>query len=168
MNHTAQHSPAWVTFTYISFAASAFMVGIGIWLLPLDFSMKGYLTMGFLMLTQSCITLTKTMRDMLRMTLIDAGFEVLQAVDGQDGVDALDKEKVDVVITDINMPRMDGYEVIRQLRNNPKHKTTPILVLTTESDTDKRQVARQAGATGWMVKPFDPDRLVATVRKVAP
>jgi hypothetical protein len=64
MNHTAQHSPAWVTFTYISFAASAFMVGIGIWLLPLDFSMKGYLTMGFLMLTQSCITLTKTMRDM--------------------------------------------------------------------------------------------------------
>jgi hypothetical protein len=64
MNHTAQHSPAWVTFTYISFGASAFMVGLGIWLLPLDFSMKGYLTMGFLMLTQSCITLTKTMRDM--------------------------------------------------------------------------------------------------------
>jgi hypothetical protein len=64
MNHTAQHSPAWVTFTYISFAASAFMVALGIWLLPLDLSMKGYLTMGFLMLTQSCITLTKTMRDM--------------------------------------------------------------------------------------------------------
>ena len=64
MNHTAQHSAAWVTFTYISFAASAFMVGLGIWLLPLDLAMKGYLTMGFLMLTQSCITMTKTMRDM--------------------------------------------------------------------------------------------------------
>ena len=65
MNQNVQpHSGAWVTFTYVSFSASAFMVGIGIWLLPLDFSMKGYLTMGFLMLTQSCITLTKTMRDM--------------------------------------------------------------------------------------------------------
>ena len=64
MNNAAQHSAAWVTFTYISFAASAFMVGIGIWLLPLDLSIKGYLTMGFLMLVQSCITMTKTMRDM--------------------------------------------------------------------------------------------------------
>ena len=63
MNHTTQHSAAWVTFTYVSFAASAFMVGIGIWLLPLDLSIKGYLTMGFLMLVQSCITMTKTMRD---------------------------------------------------------------------------------------------------------
>ena len=64
MNQNTQHSTAWVTFTYISFAASCFMVGIGIWLLPLDLSIKGYLTMGFLMLTQSCITMTKTMRDM--------------------------------------------------------------------------------------------------------
>jgi hypothetical protein len=64
MNQNTQHSTAWVTFTYISFAASCFMVGIGIWLLPLDLSIKGYLTMGFLMLIQSCITMTKTMRDM--------------------------------------------------------------------------------------------------------
>jgi hypothetical protein len=64
MNPNTQHSAAWVTFTYISFAASCFMVGIGIWLLPLDLSVKGYLTMGFLMLVQSCITMTKTMRDM--------------------------------------------------------------------------------------------------------
>jgi hypothetical protein len=64
MNPNTQHSPAWVTFTYISFAASCFMVGIGVWLLPLDFANKGYLTMGFLMLIQSCITMTKTMRDM--------------------------------------------------------------------------------------------------------
>jgi two-component system chemotaxis response regulator CheY len=66
------------------------------------------------------------------------------------------------------MPRMDGYEVIRQLRKNSVHKATPILVLTTESDVDKRNLARDAGATGWMVKPFDPERLIATVRKVAP
>ena len=66
------------------------------------------------------------------------------------------------------MPRMDGYEVIRHLRKRPEHKFTPILVLTTESETDKKNIAREAGATGWLVKPFDPDKLIATVRKVAP
>jgi two-component system, chemotaxis family, chemotaxis protein CheY len=111
---------------------------------------------------------SKTIRDMLMLTLAEAGFEVLQAVDGQDGLDVLDKEQVDVVITDINMPRMDGYEVIRQLRNNSTHKSTPILVLTTESEVDKKNLARVAGATGWMVKPFDPERLIATINKVAP
>jgi len=111
---------------------------------------------------------SKTMRDMLMLTLAEAGFDVLQAVDGQDGLDVLVNEQVDVIITDINMPRMDGYEVIRQLRRNPSHKSTPILVLTTESEAEKKNLAREAGATGWMVKPFDPDRLVATVRKVAP
>jgi CheY-like chemotaxis protein len=111
---------------------------------------------------------SKTMRDMLMLTLAEAGFEVLQAVDGQHGLDVLGDERVDVVITDINMPKMDGYGVIRNLRKNPVHKSTPILVLTTESDTEKRIIAREAGATGWMVKPFDPDRLIATIRKVAP
>jgi two-component system chemotaxis response regulator CheY len=110
---------------------------------------------------------SKTMRDMLMLTLADAGFDVIQAVDGQEGVDLLERENVDVVITDINMPRMDGYEVVRQLRARPEHKTTPILVLTTESETEKKNIAREAGATGWLVKPFDPERLVATVRKVA-
>lgn len=111
---------------------------------------------------------SKTMRDMLMLTLAEAGFDVLQAVDGQDGLDVLVTERVDVVITDINMLRMDGYEVIRQLRKNPAFKSTPILVLTTESETEKKNLAREAGATGWMVKPFDPDRLVETVRKVSP
>ena len=110
----------------------------------------------------------KTIRDMLMLTLADAGFDVLQAVDGQDGLEMLDKERVDVVITDINMPRMDGYEVIRQMRRNTTHKSTPILVLTTESEKEKKNLAREAGATGWMVKPFDPDRLIATINKVAP
>jgi two-component system, chemotaxis family, chemotaxis protein CheY len=111
---------------------------------------------------------SKTIRDMLMMTLAEAGFDVLQAVDGQDGLDMLDKERVDVVITDINMPRMDGYEVIRQMRANAAFKSMPVLVLTTESEAEKRNLARAAGATGWMVKPFDPERLIATINKVAP
>jgi two-component system, chemotaxis family, chemotaxis protein CheY len=111
---------------------------------------------------------SKTIRDMLMLTLADAGFDVLQAVDGQDALEVLDKEQVDVVITDINMPRMDGYEVIRQMRSNSMHKSTPILVLTTESELEKKNLARTAGATGWMVKPFDPERLIATINKVAP
>ena len=113
---------------------------------------------------------SKTMRDMLMLTLAEAGFDVVQAVDGQDGLDVLHgmKSKPDVIITDINMPRMDGYEVIRNLRKDPAHKSTPILVLTTESEAEKKNLAREAGATGWMVKPFDPERLIATVRKVAP
>jgi two-component system, chemotaxis family, chemotaxis protein CheY len=111
---------------------------------------------------------SKTMRDMLLLTLTDAGFEVLQGVDGEDGLAVLGDQRVDVIITDINMPKMDGYEVIRQLRQNPRHKTTPILVLTTESDSDKRTIARSAGATGWMVKPFDPEGLIAIINKVSP
>ena len=123
-----------------------------------------------LTMTKRILTIddSKTIRDMLMLTLSDAGFEVLQAVDGQDGVDMLESERVDVIITDINMPRMNGYEVIRHLRSDPEHKSTPILVLTTESDTEKKGLARDAGATGWMVKPFDPDQLVATVNRVAP
>jgi two-component system chemotaxis response regulator CheY len=112
---------------------------------------------------------SKTMRDMLMLTLIGAGFDVLQAVDGQDGLDILAKEPlVDVIITDINMPRMDGYEVIRRLRAMSEYQKTPILVLTTESETDKKNLARQLGATGWLVKPFDPDKLIAAVHKIAP
>lgn len=113
---------------------------------------------------------SKTIRDMLMLTLVEAGFDVIQAVDGQDGLDVLAKDtgEIDCIITDINMPRMDGYDVIRNLRKDPAYKSKPILVLTTESDGDKKNLAREAGATGWMVKPFDPERLVATVRKVAP
>ncbi|MCW5681747.1 MAG: response regulator [Xanthobacteraceae bacterium] len=110
---------------------------------------------------------SKTMRDMLMLTLAGAGFDVLQAVDGADGLEVFARERVDLIITDINMPNMDGYEVIRRVRANPVHRTLPILVLTTEGEADKRAIAREAGATGWMVKPFDPDRLLETVAKVA-
>lgn len=110
---------------------------------------------------------SKTMRDMLMVTLADAGFDVLQAVDGEDGISVLEREPVDLVITDINMPKMDGYEVIRQIRANPRYHKLPVLVLTTEGEVEKRAIAKEAGATGWMVKPFDPQRLVQTVNKVA-
>jgi two-component system chemotaxis response regulator CheY len=110
---------------------------------------------------------SKTMRDMLLLTLTDAGFEVLQAVDGLDGLEVLKRERVDVVITDINMPNMNGYEVIAHLRANPDHKNIPILVLTTESDQENKVRAREAGANGWIVKPFDPERLADVINQVS-
>jgi two-component system, chemotaxis family, chemotaxis protein CheY len=111
---------------------------------------------------------SKTMRDMLRFTLVDAGYDVLQAVDGQDGLDVLRKERVDVVITDINMPKLDGYGVIRHLRADACYDDTPILVLSTECDQKTKDIGRDAGATGWLVKPFDPDQLVEIVKQVSP
>jgi len=110
---------------------------------------------------------SKTMRDMLMITLADAGYDVLQAADGEDGLSVLNREQIDLIITDINMPKIDGYEVIRRVRSNPVYDKLPILVLTTESEVDKRTIAKEAGATGWMVKPFDPERLIETVNKVA-
>ncbi len=111
---------------------------------------------------------SKTMRDMLMLTLSSSGFDVVQAVDGEDGMKVLEKEFVDIIITDINMPKMDGYAVIEHLRRNPVYDATPILVLTTESDNEKKARARDLGATGFIVKPFDPQTLVAVIRKVSP
>ena len=110
---------------------------------------------------------SRTILAMLHHTLSNAGFEVLQAEDGQKGLDMLSREKVDVVITDINMPRLDGFGFIEGMRADPNHRATPVLVLTTESDAAKKQRARDAGATGWIVKPFDPVKLVEAVRRVA-
>ncbi|SDR09485.1 two-component system, chemotaxis family, response regulator CheY [Rhizobiales bacterium GAS191] len=110
---------------------------------------------------------SRTMRDMLRMALADAGFSVVQAEDGLHGLDVLQGEKPDVIITDINMPRLDGFGFIEGVRRDPRHRAVPILVLTTESDAEKKNRARQAGATGWIVKPFDPVKLVDAIRRVA-
>jgi two-component system chemotaxis response regulator CheY len=107
------------------------------------------------------------MREMLSMALVQAGYRVLQAVDGVEGLEILQSQGADVVITDINMPRLDGFGVIEGVRANPDHRATPILVLTTESDVAKKERARQAGATGWIVKPFNPVKLVDAVRRVA-
>jgi two-component system chemotaxis response regulator CheY len=110
---------------------------------------------------------SRTMRDMLMLALTEAGFKVVQAVDGIDGLEALDAANADVIITDINMPRMDGFGFIEGVRANQRHRGTPILVLTTESDAEKKARARAAGATGWIVKPFNPEKLVDAIRRVA-
>ena len=103
---------------------------------------------------------SRTILAMLHHTLTNAGFEVLQAENGQVGLDMLGREDVDVVITDINMPVMDGIEFIKQVRATGKHQSLPILILTTETSQDKRDQGRAAGGTGWIVKPFDPEKLI--------
>ena len=111
---------------------------------------------------------SRTMCDMLMLALGDAGFTVVQAVDGVHGLEVLDSmDQPDVIITDINMPRMDGFGFIEGVRSSDRHRATPILVLTTESDQSKKEKARAAGATGWIVKPFAPDKLIDAVRRVA-
>jgi two-component system chemotaxis response regulator CheY len=110
---------------------------------------------------------SRTMREMLRVALTDAGFRVVQAEDGVHGLEVLAGEEPDVIVTDINMPRMDGYGFIEEVRGDPRHRAVPILVLSTESDTDKRARARMAGATGWIVKPFVSAKLVEAIRRVA-
>jgi two-component system chemotaxis response regulator CheY len=108
---------------------------------------------------------SRTILAMLHHTLSNAGFEVLQAEDGQQGLDVLAKEKVDIVITDINMPVMDGIQFIKQIRADG-HNALPILILTTETSQDKRDQGRAAGGTGWIVKPFDPEKLIQVIHKV--
>jgi two-component system, chemotaxis family, chemotaxis protein CheY len=109
---------------------------------------------------------SRTMRDMLSVALVDAGYQVALATDGQHGLEMLALATPDVVITDINMPRLDGFGFIEAVRRDWRFRAVPILVLTTESDPAKKMRARQAGATGWIVKPFDPLKLAAAVRRV--
>ncbi len=111
---------------------------------------------------------SKTILDMLEFTLGNAGYEVVRAMNGQEGLDALATKHIDVVITDINMPVMDGITFIREARKDPGNKATPILVLTTEASDRVKSKGRAAGATGWIVKPFDPQKLLAVIRKISP
>ncbi len=108
-----------------------------------------------------------SMRALLKHALASNGFNVVQAEDGQEALDWLAINDIDVIITDINMPRLDGFGLIEALRACERHRDRPILVLSTESSEDKKARARAAGATGWIVKPFDADKLVAAVRRVA-
>jgi two-component system chemotaxis response regulator CheY len=110
---------------------------------------------------------SRTMRDMLRMALVKAGFNVVEAVDGEHGLEVLNANGADVIITDINMPKLDGFGFIEAVREDDAWRATPILVLTTESDPAKKDRARRAGATGWIVKPFHPEKLVEAIRRVA-
>jgi two-component system chemotaxis response regulator CheY len=111
---------------------------------------------------------SKTMREMVGFTLRSAGFEVREAEDGRKALAALATSAADLIITDLNMPNMDGVALIHSLRADPRFRATPILMLTTESDPAKKAQGRSAGATGWLVKPFDPAKLVELVRKLCP
>lgn len=107
-----------------------------------------------------------SVRQMVQMTLSGAGYQVVQAVDGVDGLSKAKAAAVDMVVTDLNMPNMNGLDLIRELRKLPAYKGVPIIFLTTESDAGIKQDAKAAGATGWITKPFQQDQLVAVVRKV--
>ncbi len=106
------------------------------------------------------------MRQMVEATLTAAGYEVLQATNGQEALEAAQQESFDLVLTDVNMPHMDGLTLVRRLRGLPAYRHTPVLVLTTEGTDERKHEGRQAGATGWLVKPFNPERLLATIAKV--
>jgi two-component system chemotaxis response regulator CheY len=107
-----------------------------------------------------------TMRQMVKMTLIPAGFEVVEAEDGSIGLQKAIAETFDMVLSDINMPGMTGLELLRNLRKLPQYKFTPIVLLTTESLLTKKAEGKAAGATGWIVKPFEPEKLLEVVTKV--
>ena len=107
-----------------------------------------------------------SMRQMISFTLKGAGFDVTEAPDGVEALKIAKANSFNLVITDVNMPNMDGITLTKELRSLPSYKFTPILTLTTESGADKKQEGKAAGATGWIVKPFNPDQLLATVKKV--
>lgn len=107
-----------------------------------------------------------SMRQMVTFTLKGAGFQVDEANDGADALQKAKAGRYDLIITDVNMPVMDGITLIRKLRAEAAYKFTPMLMLTTESGADKKGEGKAAGATGWIVKPFNPDQLIATVKKV--
>jgi two-component system, chemotaxis family, chemotaxis protein CheY len=109
-----------------------------------------------------------TMREMVSYTLKQAGFEPLVGKNGQDGLEQLSGAPLDLIITDLNMPVMDGLAFIKAVRARDEYKFTPILMLTTESQADMKAQGKAAGATGWLVKPFNPEMLLQVIAKVVP
>jgi len=107
-----------------------------------------------------------SMRQMVAFTLKSAGYNVIEAADGQEALDKARGQSVNLVLTDQNMPRMDGITLVKNLRGLPGYSSTPILVLTTESSDDMKAKGKAAGATGWLVKPFDPGKLIEVIKKV--
>ncbi|MDQ8200256.1 response regulator [Pelagicoccus enzymogenes] len=109
-----------------------------------------------------------SVRETVRMTLASQGYQVALAEDGVKGLALCQQRKADLVITDLNMPNMDGINLIAKLRQLPEYRFTPILMLTTESQDQKKMAGKKAGATGWIVKPFKPEKFLAVVNKVCP
>jgi two-component system chemotaxis response regulator CheY len=120
------------------------------------------------MMSKTILTVddSASIRQMVSFTLKSAGYTVMEAVDGADGLSKAKMKSVDLVLTDQNMPNMDGLTLIKSLRMLPQYKSTPILMLTTESSDAMKASGRAAGATGWLVKPFDPQKLIEVVKKV--
>ena len=119
-------------------------------------------------MTASILTVddSPSLRMAIRIALTGAGYDVTEAADGREGLDQANAGRFDMIITDLNMPNMDGLTMIRELRKSPAQCGTPIIFLTTESDDAMKQQAKAAGATGWLVKPFVPEQLVKVARKV--
>ncbi len=107
-----------------------------------------------------------SVRLMVKFTLAGLGFDIIEAVDGIDALRKIEKKPVHMLITDINMPELDGINLVRKVREIPACKFIPIIILTTESQEEKKREGKKAGATGWIIKPFKPDQLVAVIRKV--
>ena len=107
-----------------------------------------------------------SVRQMVSLTLKDAGYNVIECCDGKDALSKISGTTVQMVVTDLNMPNMNGLDLILALRAKPEFKFTPIVFLTTESQSEKKQAAKAAGATGWIVKPFKPEQLLSVVKKV--
>ena len=109
-----------------------------------------------------------TMRQMVSLTLSEAGYQIIEAVDGLDALAKVNGHRIDLFLSDVNMPNLDGIELTRRLRANPSTRFTPIVLVTTESQVEKKMAGKAAGASGWIIKPFDPDQLLAVVKRVCP
>ena len=118
------------------------------------------------MKTIMAVDASTSLRQMVSLVLRNAGYEVIEAVDGVDALSKMKDRELDLFLTDVNMPGIDGLELTRRIRATPQFRFVPIVLLTTESSAEKKQEGKAAGATAWMVKPFDPDKLLAVVKKV--
>ncbi len=109
-----------------------------------------------------------SVRQMIAFTLTEAGYDVVEACDGRDALSKIDSKKVDMLITDLNMPHLDGIGLIKEVRKKAQYKFIPIIMLTTESQQEKKLEGKSAGASGWIVKPFKPEQLISVIKKVLP
>lgn len=109
---------------------------------------------------------SESIRELVSSALEESGFVVYKGINGLDALEKLQSHSVDLVITDLNMPQMDGIMLVQEIRKNPSYKYLPVIILTTESEAKRRQVAKESGATGWIVKPFDKERLLKIIGKV--
>jgi two-component system chemotaxis response regulator CheY len=109
---------------------------------------------------------SESIRELVEMTLRQAGYDVIKTIDGEHALQFMHGQQIHLVITDLNMPKIDGIQLIREIRKNEQYTALPVLLLTTESQASKKEEAKQAGATGWIVKPFVPEKLLSVVQKV--